>query len=439
MQRSVLWLLFLFSGVSACSHVPTSTSTAASARWTELPVEPTLQAWVTRGGRYDGDARWTVEDGALTGRQGPQGEGGLIYTRGIYADFRFRCEFRIEEPMDSGIFLCMVPGLRGYQVTIDTPSGGELGGIYSDGWLQHNPQGWQHFRRGEWNQLELAFGDVFGDGSARLEATLNGQALVRFDLRRDDPAFAKAGRIGLQVHGGQGMSAQTKVQYRKLAVQGQELSSQPLFEGHPERLSLTKAGQLLGWRSLWDGSTLAGWEVHGDAEGVRVEGGAIELAAGGGELATVVDFQDFELRLDFQISEMANSGLFLRAKRDGSNPAFSGAEIQILDDFRWETTTKTTLQPWQFSGSLYGAVANPARWALRPCGEWNTYFLRYQGSQLQVVLNGVELYSVDTHTLAVDPPFQARAARGFIGLQRHGGAHDGPTRARFRNLFVRTL
>ena len=35
---------------------------------------------------------------------------------------------------------------------------------------------------------------------------------------------------------------------------------------------------------------------------------------------------------------MANSGLFLRASRDGANPAFSGTEIQILDDSTDETT-----------------------------------------------------------------------------------------------------
>jgi hypothetical protein len=59
------------------------------------------------------------------------GVGGLIYTAHEYSDFTFECEVKIEEPMDSGIFLNMVPGLRGYQVTIDTPKDGELGGIYA--------------------------------------------------------------------------------------------------------------------------------------------------------------------------------------------------------------------------------------------------------------------------------------------------------------------
>ncbi|MDH3591348.1 MAG: DUF1080 domain-containing protein, partial [Planctomycetota bacterium] len=145
----------------------------------------------------------------------------------------------------------------------------------------------------------------------------------------------------------------------------------------------------------------------------------------------------FHLRLDFKISLMANSGLFLRAKRDGSNPAYSGCEIQILDDFNWEKTTRSKLKEWQFTGSLYGAVA-PKHKALKPLGEWNRYEVHYLGSRIQTVLNGRILYDVDTHKLDVKPPFADRALAGFIGLQRHAPKHvEGEAYAWFRNVFVR--
>src|SRR4030095_1182860 len=101
-----------------------------------------------------------------------------------------------------------------------------------------------------------------------------------------------------------------------------------------------------------------------------------------GELLSREDFRDFRLRLDFRIARMANSGLFLRAARDGSNPAFSGCEVQILDDFDWESVTGTKLKPWQFTGSLYGSVPPGDRGALRALGEWNTYEVLYQGARL---------------------------------------------------------
>ena len=85
---------------------------------------------------------------------------------------------------------------------------------------------------------------------------------------------------------------------------------------------------------------------------------------------------------------MCNSGLFLRGARGQGNPAYSGCEVQILDDHHWEAVTGTTLKPLQFTGSLYSSVPSKPG-VLRPVGEWNTYEVTYRGTQLKVVLNGV--------------------------------------------------
>ena len=158
----------------------------------------------------------------------------------------------------------------------------------------------------------------------------------------------------------------------------------------------------------------------------------------GGDLRSKADFEDFDLRLDFKIARMANSGVFLRAKRDDSNPAYSGCEIQILDDYDWEKEKHETLKEWQFTGSLYGSVPPGARDALRPVGEWNTYEIRYRGTRLAVALNGRALYDVDVTKVAGDPPFASRAKEGFVGLQHY--VCEGPAGedvVEFRNLFVR--
>ena len=103
----------------------------------------TLAGWVTSGGRYDGTARWTVEKGFLVGRQGKGRSGGLIYTERPYRNFIFSVETNIDWPFDSGVFLRMVPrgGGKGAQVTLDHRPDGEIGGIYADGFLKHNPAG----------------------------------------------------------------------------------------------------------------------------------------------------------------------------------------------------------------------------------------------------------------------------------------------------------
>src|SRR5258708_2006571 len=188
----------------------------------------------------------------------------------------------------------------------------------------------------------------------------------------DPEVFARAGHIGLQVHGGQGMAPSTRVQFRRITIAGEALDAKPVFSGPASALEPSDAAKLLGWRPLFDGKSLAGWEMHGDPTGAVAQDGTILITGGGGELATKEDFKDFELYLEFQTSEMANSGVFLRAARDGSNPAYSGCEIQVLDDFNWERVSNTRLEPWQFCGSLYHAVPPKAK-ALKPIGEWNSY------------------------------------------------------------------
>ena len=384
-----------------------------------------LDGWTETGGRYDGQAVWDVEDGAIVGRTGPAGEGGLIYTADTYTAFELELETWIEHPFDSGIFVHMLPrdsGLKGAQVTLDYRDGGEIAGIYSDGWLMHNPEVKERFRADAWNHVEVRVtGFEF-----RIEVWLNGELVTDYRLPPDATGYASAGRIGLQVHGGN--PGEKAARFR-----GVRLRPLPVFGDEP-------AGE--AWRDLFNGNDLEGWERHGVQEGYRVRDGMLLFPArGDGHLASVEDFRDFRLSLDFRTAVMANSGLFLRAARDGSNPAFSGCEVQILDDFNWEAVTGSKLKPWQFTGSLYGAVP-PGRRALRPIGEWNTYELLYRGSRLAVALNGQLLYDVDTHALEPESgaPFAERAPEGFLGLQAHSPSDlQGETSLWLRNLRVQEL
>ena len=186
---------------------------ASGGAWTPLFDGSTFDGWTPVGGPYDGHARWTIEDGLITGRQGPNREGGLIYTEAMYSDFELEAEMRIDWPFDSGLFLRMVPGQKGMQVTIDHREGGECGGLYADGWVKHNPEGWRGFRRDRWNKFRVR---CSGQPMA-VEVWLNGKPLVQHQLE-DAEGYASEGRIGLQVHGGENVPLETKVQFRNLNV-----------------------------------------------------------------------------------------------------------------------------------------------------------------------------------------------------------------------------
>lgn len=436
MTRSRLVALVL-AGLGVCAAC--RWRLAGPEPWTSLFDGISTRGWTTVGGPYDGDARWTVEEGAIVGRPGPQGAGGLLYTERTYRNFELALEVNIEPPFDSGIFVRMRPGERGMQLTLDHRPDGEIGGLYSDGWILHLPGGAERFRSGEWNRIELR---CTGD-PLHVVARLDGSPLVDYRVPDELGPFAASGRIGLQVHdvgsgGGTGI-----VRFRELFVRELPDDLEPFRRRPDGRRELTDHGRAAGWRALFGDAGLAGWEPVGGTRGFRVEDGVLALLVDGDAdyLRTEDDFRDFQLRLDFRIAPLANSGLFLRGDRAGGDPAYSGCEIQIVDHFDWERATGDALKPWQYTGSLYAAQPPSVPDAMRPIGAWNTYDVLFRGSRLVVVLNGHVLYDVDTLELDADPPFAERVPAGFLGLQRHApaGVVEGEAFAWFRDAFVREL
>jgi hypothetical protein len=442
MRTRHLFPILALAGAACSSSAPaTGEATQASEpAWRALFDGKTLDGWVTKGGHYDGNATWTVEDGALTGRVNEKGEGGLIYTAEPYSAFEFSCDVRMDFPFDSGIFVRMAPEGRGAQVTLDHRPDGEIAAIYSDAFLAHNETAKAKFKKDEWNHVEVRCTGF----DMHLVVWLNGELVMDHQVPENAPGFTSRGLIGLQVHGDRDDPRSNKVQFKNIRVRELAVFDDPGFveRGNGVLGGSPKSG-LAGWRTLTsDGVGLEAWETHGASDGYRIEHGVLSVPSeGSGELRSKHEFTDFRLRADFKIARMANSGLYLRSARTEENPSFAGCELQILDDFDWERETKTTLLPYQFTGGLYGSLA-PGWKRYRPPGEWNTYEVLYRGSRLAVALNGLVLYDVDVMKLpsGEHPPSSARPKSGFIGVQRYGAPGvEGPVAAWFRNVFVQEL
>ena len=175
-----------------------------------------------------------------------------------------------------------------------------------------------------------------------------------------------------------------------------------------------------GFEPIFNHQDLTGWTA---AEGWAVQEGLLQVVARGSNIFTEKEFEHFELRFDFKISDGGNSGVYLRR---------GGFEVQLLDDYpeRYQN-----LQDWQYSGSLYGFVPPRERVSKQP-GEWQTMVLRLVGQELTVVLNDATIVEADFDELKKGERQHAGLAPGAgrLGFQNYGGSPIA-----FRNIRVKEL
>jgi hypothetical protein len=191
-----------------------------------------------------------------------------------------------------------------------------------------------------------------------------------------------------------------------------------------------------GFTSLFDGRTLSGWV--GNKNSYLVKDGMIVIepqGGDGGNLYTEKEYGNFILRFEFQLTPGANNGLGIHAPLEG-DAAYVGKELQILDNEAEKYAT--TLQPYQYHGSVYGVIA-AKRGYLRPTGAWNQQEVRVQHPYITVVLNGevilegnyLEASKNGTLDKREHPGLQR--SRGHIGFLGHGDV------VRFQNIKIKEL
>lgn len=188
------------------------------------------------------------------------------------------------------------------------------------------------------------------------------------------------------------------------------------------------------WKPLFDGKDLSRWKAMGEnANAWKIENGVLRVLEKGDWLSTLEEFSDFDLELDFRlVSKGANSGVFIRAPHEGY-PAYTGLEIQLLDD---EAPEHRDLKPYQYTGSVYG-IAAPSSKASKGIGEWQRLQIGCRGPNIKVALNDTEIVKVnlEKHVNQKDKFPGVLRRKGHIGLQSYGN----PGEVQFRNIRVRTI
>jgi hypothetical protein len=168
----------------------------------------------------------------------------------------------------------------------------------------------------------------------------------------------------------------------------------------------------------WNADRDAHWSVD-PATGELVSDGH------GVHLATEMPYSDFELRLDWKLTQpCGDSGVYLR----------DFPQVQI-----WDPACESAQQHGadRGSGGLWNNNPdNPGRWPLvkadNPIGEWNTMDVKMAGTRVWVTLNGkpVVVGQVLDNIFDRSRPV---LPTGSIELQTHG------SEVRFRNVYVREI
>ena len=361
-------------------------------------------------------AHWKVVDGALHF----DGKGHSLCTVKDYGDFEMLVDWKIEKGGDSGIYLRGAPQVQIWDVANESV-GAQVGsgGLYNNQKHPSKPSKKMDKPVGEWNTFRIIMiGEkvtvIFND-----EIVVDNVVMENY-WERDKPIYPM-GQIELQSHG-------SILEFRNVFIR--EI---PREKGTN---TLTAAEKALGFVQLFNGKNLEGWE--GNTEGYAVKNGTLicDPALGGsGDLRTAEQYGDFIYRFEFRLTPGANNGLGIRTPA-GANAAYSGMELQILDNT--SPRYRGWLKDYQHHGSIYGVV--PAKQGcLKPVGEWNCQEVIAKGKQITVILNGTTIVDADIEEASTpktidgnDHPGLKRTS-GYISFCGHGDQVE------FRNIRIKTL
>lgn len=452
-KSKVMYLALSLLLVWACEESPKDDTP-----WVDLFDGSTLDGWTQKGGT----AHYEIKEDAIVGSTVHDTPNSFLTTDKMYDDFILELDYKVDSAMNSGIqirsnsFPHYQNGrVHGYQIEIDPSDRAWSAGIYDEGrrgWLvtlDNNPDAQKAFKQNDWNHYRIeAIGDT-------LKTWINGVPAAHLI---DDKT--PSGFIALQVHSiGKDQKEGTEIAWRNIKILTDSLSKytkeMPLAPVVTQnQLTIDEAKN--GWKLLWDGKTTngwrgarldsfpdKGWEMKDGVLTVLSSGG--EESAAGGDIVTTDVYGDFELKVDFKLTEGANSGIKYYVNTDlNKGPGSSiGLEYQILDDERHPDAKLGNHEGSRTLASLYDLIkADPDKPA-NPIGEWNTAHIISKDNHVEHWLNGMKVLEyergsddfkklVSESKYVVWPNF-GEAPNGPILLQDHGD------RVSFKNIKIKTI
>ena len=456
MKNTNLKILLIITGLTTI--ISCNTKNESKTKSYSLINGNTLEGWTQKGG----DAKYSLKDGVIIGETVSDSPNSFLTTNQLYDNFILELDYKVDPSMNSGIQIRSNSKLdfqdgrvHGYQVEIDPSERSWSGGIYEEarrGWLVSlgdNQKGQEAFKQNDWNHVRV---EAINDSIKVWLNDVPTAFLIDEEIR--------SGFIALQVHRIKPEdNPGKKIMWKNLTIQteGLEKSSKKIdLKPVITKNSLTSREKENGWELLWDGVSTKGWKGAKldtfPTEGWIIEGGhLVVLSTGGkeseagGDIVTEKLYKDFELKVDFQITKGANSGIKYYVDTNiNKGPGSSiGLEYQILDDDNHPDAKLGNHEGSRTLASLYDLIQADPNKPVKPFKQWNTAHIVSKDGHVTHFLNEKKVleydrYSEDFKKLVSKSKYDkwpdfGQLEKGQILLQDHGDL------VLFKNIKIKEL
>jgi len=230
---------------------------------------------------------------------------------------------------------------------------------------------------------------------------------------------------------------------------------------------LTENERKEGWKLLFDGKTTKGWHTYNKpgtigkkwkaqegalvfegrerfefyVAGRKIELGPVDKALDGGEdIVSDEAFENFELSLEWKISEAGNNGIFYTVQENIIYDEIwkTSPEMQVQDNAKH----KDGLINKHRAGDLYDLIAaDPIR--VRPQGEWNKVRIVKNNGKIEHWLNGTKVLNYDVNTSEWKDMISKSKFASLSDFAKPGpgkiGFQDHDNKVYYKNIKIREL